>query len=420
VTGGQPELDLEVGPVASGGMCVARDGDRVVFVRHALPGELVRARITEQRARYARADAVEVLRASPDRVSPPCQHAGPGRCGGCDWQHAALPAQRAGKAAVIREQLRRLAGLDVEVEVEALAGCPDGLGWRTRVQFAVGADAVVGLRRHRSHEIEPLTACPLAHPLVEDLGVERRRWPGAALVEVAVAAATRDRAVVVTAASGGVEPFTPPLDAAHALLTVGRDGPLARHGRPGVRERAFGRQFRVSGRGFWQVHPAAAETFSAAVCAFLAPRPGERAVDLYSGVGLFAAALAERVGAEGRVTAVESDRDAAADAAVNLADLPQVQVLNARVDPRRLGSLGRSDVVVLDPPRAGAGAAVVAAIVGLRPRAVAYVACDPSALARDVASFAAQGYRLTGLRAFDAFPMTGHVECIGLLVPEPR
>ena len=156
-TGQVVDLDLKAGEVAHGGWCVARPADGpVIFVRHALPGERVLARVTEVTTRLARAEAVQILAASPDRVEPPCPHAHPGGCGGCDWQHAALPAQRSLKAAVVRQQLRRLAGLDMEVTVEPLPGDAGaepgaGLGWRTRVQFAVRADGVAGLRAHRSH-----------------------------------------------------------------------------------------------------------------------------------------------------------------------------------------------------------------------------------------------------------------------------
>jgi tRNA/tmRNA/rRNA uracil-C5-methylase (TrmA/RlmC/RlmD family) len=165
------------------------------------------------------------------------------------------------------------------------------------------------------------------------------------------------------------------------------------------------------------VHPAAAETFTTAMLGMLDPEPGERAWDLYGGAGLFAAALAGAVGDQGSVTLVESDPRGAASAARNLADLAQVRVVRADVrdaviDPRWLPV----DVVVLDPPRSGAGRAVVEALVRADPRAVAYVACDPAAFARDTATFRLAGWRLAQLRAFDAFPMTHHVEVVGLFL----
>lgn len=418
-------LELDIGPVAAGGFCIARAEDgRVVFVRHALPGERVRAVVTEGSAdaRFLRADATDVLRASADRVPPPCPYAGPGKCGGCDWQHASLAVQRALKADVVREQLRRLAGVDRPVEVEEVPGAPGGLGWRTRVSFSVRPDGVVGLRRHRSHEVQPVDRCLIAHESVTAAGVERRRWPGTSAVEVIAAVGTGDRAVVVTPTSPGAEPVTPPLDApATVLRGDGSGGTAVVRGRAGVRETAAGRRWRVSGSGFWQVHPGAADALVEAVLAGLAPEPGESALDLYAGVGLFAGALASRLAPGGGVVAVEADRTAAADAAYNLRDLPSVQVQAATVRAalRRLGNRP-VDVVVLDPPRGGAGPALCRQLAGLRPRAMAYVACDPASLARDVAALAAVGYRLADLRAFDLFPMTAHVECVAVLVPEHR
>ena len=410
-------VELDVERVAHGGVCVARHDGLAVFVRHALPGERVRAVVTETRRDYARADALDVLTAAVGRLEPPCPWARPGLCGGCDWQHAELPLQRRLKADVIAEQLRTLAGLDVDVVVEAVPGDADGLGWRTRVQYAVTPDGTAGLRRHRSHDVVPIDRCRIAAPGVVELGVPGLRWPGAEAVE-AIAGNGGDRALVVTPRSSRRRPALPSGDGVSVLLGDGKGGVEAVHGRPGVREGVGDRTFWVGGSGFWQVHPGAASALTAAVLDALAPLPGELAVDLYSGVGLFTAALAGRVGPAGEVVAIEGAAGAAADARVNLRDLPTVRVHEGRVDAtlRRLG-LGRVDLVVLDPPRTGAGADVVALVAGLAPRTVAYVACDPAALARDLAGFAGYGYRLDWLRAFDLFPMTHHVECVARLAP---
>jgi tRNA/tmRNA/rRNA uracil-C5-methylase (TrmA/RlmC/RlmD family) len=175
----------------------------------------------------------------------------------------------------------------------------------------------------------------------------------------------------------------------------------------------------VSGAGFWQVHPGAAQVLVDAVLDAADPQPGEHALDLYCGVGLFAAGLASRVGSEGTVLGVEGEGRAVADARRNLHDLPWVRLEHAPVASVLTGGdrPARADVVVLDPPRTGAGREVVEAVAALRPRVVVYVACDPAALARDVATAAEAGYRLAGLRAFDLFPMTHHVECVATLVP---
>ncbi|MGW5560986.1 class I SAM-dependent RNA methyltransferase [Micromonospora sp. NPDC003944] len=398
-------VELTVDAVAPGGHCVARVDGQVVFVRHALPGERVIAEVTEVHRGFVRADAVTVLEPSPDRVEPPCPYARPGACGGCDLQHVAPAAQLAWKTAVVREQLVRLGGLtDVEldrlgVRVEALPG--GLLGWRSRVRYAVDAADRAGLLKHRSHEVVPIDRCRIAHPAIQHLPVltpTGARWPAAEAVET-------------VASTGG-----------DVTVTEVRDGmPTPVSGPTDVREVAAGRDWTLPASAFWQVHPAAADTLSTAVLELLDPQPGETAWDLYGGAGLFAAGLAARVGATGRVTVVEAAEQGVSAARENLADLPVVEVVSARVETAlaRRRITGPVDVVVLDPPRSGAGAPVVRALVAAGPRAVAYVACDPAAFARDVRTFADHGWRLAALRGFDLFPMTQHVEQVGLLLPPP-
>jgi tRNA/tmRNA/rRNA uracil-C5-methylase (TrmA/RlmC/RlmD family) len=377
-------LDLDVGPVAHGGHCVARaptgaGGGRVVFVRHALPGERVRAVVTEDGGgAFCRADAIAVLVPAPERVPAPCVWARAGGCGGCDLQHVAPPAQRALKAAVLAEQLRRLAGIERAVEVEELPGGP--LGWRHRVRLAVDDEGRAGLRAHRSHDVLPIADCPLAPPGALE-PVLARGFEAGAEVEVA-------------------------LDAEGALH-VGADGPVV--------QRAAGRTWRLSPGVFWQVHPALPDVLAGVVAAWAGAPPGGTAWDLYGGVGVFAAVLAGQVGPAGAVTVVESSRRAVADGRAALADLPQVRFTVGRVEQVLGGLPGRPDVVVADPPRRGLGRALVDALCERAPERVVHVACDPASLARDIALFAARGYGLAELRAFDAFPMTHHFECVALL-----
>jgi tRNA/tmRNA/rRNA uracil-C5-methylase (TrmA/RlmC/RlmD family) len=418
-------VEVTAGDVAHGGWCVARPDDGpVVFVRHALPGERVRARITEVTARFARAEAVEILAASPDRVPPPCPYAGPGGCGGCDWQHAALSAQRSLKAAVIREQLRRLAGLDREVTVEPLpgdAGGAAGLGWRTRVQFAVREDGVAGLHAHRSHQVIEVGECLIAHPAITDLAVTGRRWPGVASVEAVVGTGSGETAVIVspgrTRQSPGRSVSIEQITADSVLRRAGHSLTPVR-GRSYLTERAAGRSWRVSAGVFWQVHPAAADVLTGAVLAGLRPVAGEVALDLYCGAGLFAGVLAPAVGPAGTVIGVEDDRAAVRDARHNLRDWPWAQVRRGDVSAvLRRGGLPPARLVVADPPRSGLAREVVGYLSAAQSEArrFAYVSCDPATLARDIGLLAARGWTLDGLRAFDAFPMTHHVECVATL-----
>jgi tRNA/tmRNA/rRNA uracil-C5-methylase (TrmA/RlmC/RlmD family) len=409
-------IELQIDAVANGGACVARHEGRVVFVRHTLPGERVRARITQETKHFLRADAVEILDASPDRVPEPCPFAGPGRCGGCDWQHVSLPAQRRLKAAVVEEQLRRVAGIEREVIVEEVPGAPDGLGWRTRMQFAVRRDGAVGLRKHRSHTIEPIDECLIAHPEVEVLGIERKRWPGASGVEAIASAGTGDRLAILSTRGRA---RVPRMDAPVRLVSDKKpDKP------PFVREDVAGRLWQVSGSGFWQVHPGAAQALADAVLETLEPRRGEVAVDLYCGVGLFAGLLGEQVGSDGLVVGIESDAQSVRDARFNLRDMPHVSIERGEVESvldeiqfgRGKSKLTRADLVVLDPPRTGAGREVVKRVAELADRRIAYVSCDPATLSRDLAYFSELGWTMSALRAFDAFPMTQHVELVATLV----
>ena len=349
---------MAVGAIAHGGHCVARWDGRVIFVRHALPGEQVMIEITDDRHdRFWRADAVEVITASPDRVPVRCPIAGPGLCGGCDFQHVDLAAQRRLKTAVVAEQLHRLAGISWSGEVVEVstAETADGLSWRTRMRYVTDGHGRRGLRAHRSHRVVLLPAggCRIAAP----------------------DALTGDEGTVI--------------------------------------EYAAGRSWRVAADGFWQVHPAAADTLVAAVLDGLQPKPGERALDLYCGVGLFAGALAD---AGCRVWGLEDSRTAVDLARQNLADVAErVRLIAGRVE-RGLARLPhRADLVVLDPPRTGAGREVIEQVAARRPRAVAYVACDPAALARDLATARAVGYVPRAITAYDLFPMTHHVECVAIL-----
>ncbi|MET8828447.1 class I SAM-dependent RNA methyltransferase [Streptomyces sp. NPDC004610] len=426
------EYEVEVGPVAHGGHCIARTAEgQVLFVRHALPGERVVARVTEgeEGARYLRADAVEVREASKDRIEAPCPYAGPGRCGGCDWQHAKPGAQRRLKGEVLTEQLKRLAGLTPEEAgwdgtVMPAEGDKLPAGevprWRTRVQYAVDAGTGrAGLRRHRSHEVEPVEHCMIAAEGVDELGVEQRDWTGMESVEAIAATGSQDRQVILTPREGARLPIVE-LDRPVSVMRVGeKDGGVHRvHGRPFVRERADGRTYRVGSGGFWQVHPKAADTLVTAVMQGLMPRKGDMALDLYCGVGLFAGALADRVGEKGAVLGIESGKRAVEDARHNLADFDRVRIEQGKVEavlPRT--GITEVDLIVLDPPRAGAGRKTVEQVVGLGARRIAYVACDPAALARDLGYFREGGYRVRVLRAFDLFPMTHHLECVVILEP---
>lgn len=398
-------VELEVGPVAHGGHCVARLEGRVVFVRHTLPGERVRARLThaEPEAKFWRADAVDVLTASPDRVPSAWPEAGPGGVGGGELAHVALPAQREWKATVLAEQLRRLAHDDRAVRVLAAPGDEErgGLRWRTRIGLVTDPEGRAGMRRWHSHDVVPLAEMPLAHEALAGLDLFGRRWPAGHGID-AVAPSSGDPLVLLDGA---------PFDLRRHTVDP------RPHARSSVRERVGEHEFRVSADGFWQVHRAAATVLVDAVLAAVGDVEGSGVLDLYAGAGLFTLPLADAVGPSGRVTSVEGDERAVRDARRNVHDRHQVELLHGDV-ARVLADddqVVHADVVVLDPPRVGAGRRVVDALAALRPQRVVYVACDPAALARDVALLSGHGYRLDDVVGYDLFPMTHHLEAVAVL-----
>jgi tRNA/tmRNA/rRNA uracil-C5-methylase (TrmA/RlmC/RlmD family) len=406
-------IELEAGPIAAGGGCVARaDDGRVVFVRHCLPGERVLAAVTEETKSFLRADAVEIVVPSSDRVVPPCPYAGPGGCGGCDWQHVGLPAQRRLKGDLVAEQLRRLAGIERVVEVAEVAGVTEGLGWRTRVRFGVDSHGRVGLHKHRSHELEPIDRCLIASPGVEALGVEKLEWPE--VEDIEVFASDSGECVVSLSTRSRRPRKLPALDA--GLIVNGR---VAREPER-LSFEVLGRLYEVSAGVFWQVHPGAAQVLGEAVLEALEAKAGDRVADLYAGAGLFAKLIGHSVGRRGSVLAVERDRWACADAASNTADQSQVEVIKAAVTPLLVTEkLRETDLVVLDPSREGAGRAVMASLSALEPvpRRIVYVACDPASFARDLRVLLDADWTLLSLKAFDLFPMTEHVELVAAIEP---
>jgi tRNA/tmRNA/rRNA uracil-C5-methylase (TrmA/RlmC/RlmD family) len=400
------ELELEVSNVAHGGVFVARHEGRVVFVADTLPGERVLARVADDsHDRFWRADTVAVREASPDRqehvwAEAAVDRAPEDRAGGAEFGHIRPGRQRELKRQVLEENLRRMAGVEREVPVAALPGREDGTGWRTRVRLHADAEGRIGPYAARSHRVIEVSDLPLATDGIRAAAPLGRRLPGSRGVEL------------VEPSTGGVR-----------SLSVGEGVDAA------IVERVGDREFRLDAGGFWQVHAAAAATLSDAVQRAVDDQlfdPAAANLDLYGGVGLLAAAVGDRFGPATSVTSVESDSRATEHAQENLADWLGATAVTARVD-KYLGHLAAQGsraerarlqraTMVLDPPRSGAGKAVVRALATLRPAQVVYVACDPVALARDLGAFGRSGYRVTRIEGFDLFPNTHHVEAVAALV----
>lgn len=392
------KADLSVGQrfvvtiekIAHGGHFIARHLGAVIFVRHAIPGEEVEIEITSTGSSFNRADVVKVVSASSDRVSAPCQFAHRAGCGGCDFQHISLERQRQLKSEVITEQFSRIAKKEVNVQVEEVDGA---LGYRTRFTAVTTRDGALGFRQARSNKVVPVSDCRILQPELKYQELSNRKWKGDLQVEVSISSTgertiatgyTRDESPVRTSEGPDIATY------------LVNDFPLE-----------------VSQRSFWQSHKRAPHVLTEAVLKYAEIKVGDQVLDLYGGVGLFTSQAIELVGESGRIDLVEGSKSATGDALRNFAEHAHVGIHTGDVE-KILPRFSKADVIILDPPREGAGKNVVQSMVSLKPRAIVYVACDPAALARDSAYLENSGYELADIRAFDLFPMTQHIESVAL------
>lgn len=394
-----------------GGEGVARVDGKAVFVPGALPGERVQLRVTEDRTRWARAQLLEVLVPAPGRVTPPCPHATD--CGGCDLQHAAPGAQRELKTRVVREQLTRLGRVEDPPVAPCRAVGPD-LGYRTHAQLHAAPDGRLGYYRAGTHDVVPVAVCPVLTPAAQGVRAAIGDATGAASVAVRGHDRTGATAAVLTPGPGPLE------------LPAGEDGlvlaqpsgkALPIRGDGSLTERVGAFTYRFDTSSFFQVSPDGAEALVTEVLAAAGAIDGALVWDLYAGVGLLslplAAAGAEVVAVEGHAPAAAwcgvNARTAELDVRVETADVREFVAAVARGRRRELDP---PEVVVLDPPRTGAGREAIADLDRLAPAAIVYVACDVAALARDTRQLTEAGYRLTAVQPLDLFPMTHHVEVV--------
>jgi tRNA/tmRNA/rRNA uracil-C5-methylase (TrmA/RlmC/RlmD family) len=383
-------IDVSIEKVAHGGHFIARYNGAVIFVRHAIPGEQCTVEITSTSSSFNRGDVVAISEPSEFRVQPPCKYSHRAGCGGCDFQHIDPAYQRTLKSHVITEQFSRIAKKDIQVEVEEV-GAP--IGWRTRAIATTNRNGKLGFYKSRSHSIAPVDNCIICVDGMNFSEVSGRNLKGDVRVEIS-ASNTGERTIALAPTRGEEK----------ARIT---EGPAVLH------EVVEGRTLEVSQESFWQSHAKAPEVLTQVVLDFAQISKKEHVLDLYGGVGLFTAAIIDLVGPEGQVDLIEGSKVATEDARRNFASHKNVTVATGDV-AKLLPRVTSADVVILDPPREGAGKDVISQISALNPRAIVYVACDPAALARDTAYLEDHSYSLVGLRAFDLFPMTHHIECVAL------
>jgi len=444
-------IDVELTDLAYGGDAVGRYEGRVLFVPGGIPGERVRVDIVEERRGHARADLLEILRPAPERVEP--SYPLLTDCG-CQWQHIAYPAQLTWKAHIVRQLLVRI-GKQPDAVVHPTLGMPDGTSpwhYRNIALFSIGAAGEVGFKLTDSHDVQDLEDCPLLHPAL-DMVYQRVReklinYFDESLSEKIQGFTIRGAIGAVNSnLAAGTDALKPvpallslharpgsliedPQQLANELMTIapgivgviverigGRYGRVVA-GQEFLTDMILGRRFRVSSDSFFQINLVQTAALIEKALQMLEPQRNEVALDGYSGVGLFSAFLAARTA---RVVAIESQPSAVMDARANatLNNQTNIATLEGTLE-RILGQLHyrheRVDIALVDPPRAGCHPKALQALQTLAPRNICYVSCDPSTLARDIATLCANGrYRLVSAQPVDMFPQTYHIECIALL-----
>ena len=441
-------IDVELTDLAYGGDAVGRYEGRVLFVPGGIPGERVRVDIVEERRGHARATLLEILRPAPERVEPSfplltdC---------GCQWQHIAYPAQLTWKAHIVRQLLVRI-GKQPDAIVHPTIGMSNGLSpwhYRNIALFSVGPAGEVGFKLTESHDVQDLEDCALLHPAL-DIVYQRVRsklikYFGDSLSEMIQGFTIRGAIGAVSTPGTNAVKAVPtllslharpgsmieaPQQLAHELITIapgivgvivervgGRYGRVVA-GQEFLTDTVLGRRFRVSADSFFQVNLVQTGVLIERAMQMLEPQRTDVTLDGYSGVGLFSTFLASRAS---RVIAIESQPSAVMDARANatLNNQNNITTLEGTLE-RILGQLHyrreRIDVALVDPPRAGCHPKALQALQILAPRNICYVSCDPSTLARDIATLCSGGrYRLVAAQPVDMFPQTYHIECLALL-----
>lgn len=383
-------IEVSIEKVAHGGHFIARHNGAVIFVRHAIPGEKCIVEITSTGSSFNRGDVVEVINQSEHRVIAPCAFAHRAGCGGCDFQHIDPHYQRILKSDVIKEQFERIAKKNIEIEVEEVS---NSLRWRTRATATTNSKGKLGFYKSRSHKVVPITDCLIC---VDSLGIKdlaESQLKGDVRIEIS-ASNTGERTIALAPTRGeGKTQIVEGLEVLH--------------------ENVLSKELEVSQSSFWQSNERAPELLTNIVLEFATLRNGDHVLDLYGGVGLFTSAMIDLVGESGHIDLIEGSKVATADASRNFSKYSNVTIATGDVT-KLLPRISSADVVVLDPPRDGAGREAIAHISRLHPRSIVYVACDPAALARDTNYLADHSYSLVKMRAFDLFPMTHHIECVAL------
>jgi len=403
-------FELELTAMAHGGSALGRHEGRVIFVPYTIPGETVRVEMVEARTRWGRGHLLEVLVPSPHRVEPPCPYFGPGKCGGCHFQQIDYEAQAEYKREVVIDQLARLGGLH-DANVQEIIGAAEPWAYRNHAQFSTTPEGQLGFLTADTHHVVPVEECLILDPLLDELRAALdMEWPQLHRLSLRCGSATGDRMAIFEL--NEYEDFDIEVDFPVSCVILLADGEaVVLMGNAYLEEQVAGRNYRISANSFFQVNTAGAEALVALVHESLAPTSSDTLLDLYCGVGLFGLSLADQVG---RVLGVEADPSAAADFRHNARGMDHVELIEGKAQSVLPRIKEPVDLLLLDPPRSGAGQGIIDQIAHLKPRRIASVSCDPATLARDARHLAESGFLLQEVQPVDLFPQTYHVEAVAL------
>jgi len=398
--------EIELTALAYGGDAVGRLPDgRAVFVPFALPGERVRLEVIEEKNRYARAVLQDVLVPSPERITPRCVHFG--LCGGCHFQHIAYPAQLDAKTAILRDQLARIGGVKDPPLQPPVASQP--WQYRNHVQFHLTPLGKLGYYTARPERVFPIQECHLPEAAIDQVWRQLDFEGLPELERVGLRLGAGDDLQLILESREIQPPDLQVEDLPLSAVHLSPAGSLVLAGSPATFMEVSGRQFRVSAASFFQVNTAVAGEMVAHLLAHLPLGPHTVVLDVYCGVGLFSAFLAERVG---QLVGIEASPDACSDFAANLDEFDNVELYEAPAEDVLPALQVRPDLVIVDPPRAGLDRRTLDGLVRLSAPTLAYVSCDPATLARDAGRLSQSGYRLQRITPFDLFPHSYHLESI--------
>ncbi len=404
-------ITFQLTTMAHGGDALGRHEGKVIFVPYALPDEVVRVEITNDKGHYAFGRLVEVLEPSPDRVEPTCPYFGQEGCGGCQWQHIDYQAQVRLKARIVADQLERIGKIE-EPPMQPPLAAPSAWSYRNHAQFHPAPGANLGFQKATGDEVMAIERCPILHPLLADLYaiLDLTDLPGLVRLVMRAGTATGDRLIAFE-----MEEDRPPAletdEPVSCVLMLSEGGHANLIGDNYITEQVAGHTYRISASSFFQVNTSQAAELVRLVLDYLDLQGDETILDAYCGVGLFTTHLAEQAGL---VIGVESAPAAVDDLLENTTEVDNVEIIEGAVEDVLPDVSVSLDAAVVDPPRGGLDRFALDALVDRGPSCIVYVSCDPATLGRDAKRLMRDGYRLIEVQPVDMFPQTYHIESVAL------